>query len=620
LPRSAVHRPAQGDIQGEGSMKTTFATVVALIAMLALPGVAPAAKPPGKGTQVQLLAINDLHGHLAANTPGNIQVGCCNPVINSSGVQTGWTQKVVPAGGVAYLATHIKALRATNPNTITVGAGDLIGASPLVSALFHDEPAIEAMNSLGLDVTGVGNHEFDEGVDELLRMQVGNQEGGDGCHPVDGCQDGTPFGGSLFQYLAANVFYEGTDETILPPYEIREAGGAKIAFIGLTFEGTPTVVTPSAVDGLEFRPEVATVNALVDRLHRELGVNAFVVLLHQGGAQRPPAPVFPGPADQPDAYTDVNKCVNFNAPEMDAIANGLDPHVRVIVSGHTHQPYVCNMRGKLVTSAASFGRLVTDIDLTIDNRSGDIVAASARNVIVTQDVPQDADAKAILDKYAAISAPLANRVIGSITADIRSARDNPSGQNAAGEQPMGDLIADAMLEATTPTDFGGAVAAFMNAGGVRAGLLVNQISGGEQAGEVTYGEAFNVQPFGNTLVVKTCTGQQIYDVLNQQFNNPAVGSNRIMLPSANVHYEWTTAGGSHIVPGSVTFGGVQVDPAAPYRVAMNNFMADGGDNYTVFRSCTEPLGGEVDLDAFARYLGAHSPVAPPPLVRIQKVG
>src|SRR5215204_1481866 len=297
---------------------------------------------------------------------------------------------------------------------------------------------------------------------------------------------------------------------------------------------------------------------------------------------------------------------------MEAIANGLDPRVRVIVSGHTHQPYVCRMRGKLVTSAASFGRLVTDIDLTIDRRTKEVTEAEATNKIVTQDVAQDADAKAILDKYTALAAPLANRVIGSITADIRSARDTPSGQNAAGEQPMGDVIADAMLEATAPTDFGGAVAAFMNAGGVRAGLIYEQISGGEQPGEVTYGEAFTVQPFGNTLVVKTCTGQQIYDVLNQQFNNPAAGSNRIMLPSANVRYQWS---GTQVVDGSVSFdgGATPIDKAASYRVTMNNFMADGGDGYTVFQKCTQPLGGEVDLDAFARYLMKHSPVAPPAL-------
>jgi len=605
--------------------------VFMLVFVLAIPGVAaaqsgaggPAAAKPDDDIRVQLLAINDLHGHLAPNTPGTIQVGCCNPTFNSSGVQTGWTQRTVPAGGIAYLATHIEQLRATNPNTLTVGAGDLIGASPLVSALFHDEPTIEALNSVGMDVSGVGNHEFDEGVPELLRMRYGNQLGGDGCHPDDGCQDGTPFGGSLFEYLAANVFYADTDTTVLPPYEVHKVAGAKIAFIGLTFEGTPTVVTPSAVAGLDFRPEVATVNALVDELRNEQGVKAFVVLLHQGGTQRPPAPPpFPGPAFTGDEYTDVNRCVNFNGPEMAGIAEGLDDRVSVVISAHTHQPYVCTMAGKLVTSAASFGRLVTDVDLTIDRKAKTVTAATATNRIVTQDVPQDPDAQAILDKYAALSAPLANRVVGSITADIRSSRDNPTGTNAAGEQPMGDVIADSQLEATAPSDFGGSVAAFMNAGGVRAGLLYNQISGGEQPGEVTYGEAFTVQPFGNSLVVKTCTGQQIYDVLNQQFNNPATGSNRIMLPSANVRYQWTTVGGSHVVDGTVSFdGGVTfIDKAASYRVTMNNFMAEGGDNYTVFRSCTDPLGGEVDLDAFTRYLGAHSPVAPPPLNRITRVG
>jgi 5'-nucleotidase len=601
-------------------MKRGLGAAIAIVAALALPGAA-AAKASHE-THVQLLAINDLHGHLAPNTPGTIQVGCCNPVF-TSGVQTGWTQKTVPAGGIAYLAAHMKSLRATNPNTITVGAGDMIGASPLVSALFHDEPTIEALNGMRLQVTGVGNHEFDEGVDELLRMQYGNQHGGDGCHPVDGCQDGTPFGGSLFQYLAANVFYAGTNRTILPPYEVRKVGNTKIAFIGLTFEGTPTVVTPSAVEGLEFRPEIATVNALVDQLRNSQGVKAFVVLLHQGGAQRPPAPPA-SPATQPngDEYTDVNRCVNFNGPEMEQIAAGLDPRVRVIISAHTHQPYICTLAGKLVTSAASFGRLITDVDLTIDDQSKTITTATATNRIVTQDVTPDPGAKAILDKYTALSAPLANRVIGTITADIRSARDTPSGQNEAGEQPMGDVIADAMLEATKPTDFGGAVAAFMNSGGVRAGLIYSQISGGEQPGEVTYGEAFTVQPFGNTLVVKTCTGQQIYDVLNQQFNNPSAGSNRIMLPSANVHYQWTTVGGPHVVEGSVSFdgGATFIDKGASYRVVVNNFMADGGDNYTVFRSCTEPLGGDVDLDAFARYLGAHPQLAPPALNRIEKTG
>jgi 5'-nucleotidase len=596
-----------------------FTAVLAAVLAVAAPNAFAAAGPKDNDTYVQLLAINDLHGHLAPNTPGTIQVGCCNPVLNSAGVQTGWTQMTVPAGGVEYLATHIKSLRTVNSNTITVGAGDLIGASPLTSALFHDEPAIEALNAIGMDVSGVGNHEFDEGVPELLRMQFG------GCHPVDGCQDGDPFAGAFFQYLAANVYFAGTDETILPQYEIRKIDNAKIAFIGLTLEGTPTIVTPSAVAGLEFKPEVATVNQLVDELRNEQGVKAFVVLLHQGGFQNPPAPPpFPGPAPTGNEYTDVNRCVNFGGAEMKAIAAGIDARVKVIVSAHTHAPYVCpnfEGTGKLVTSASSFGRVITDIDLRIDHESKEVVEATANNVIVRQNVAKDPALTAILTKYTTLAAPLANRVVGSITADIRSGRDTPSGTNAAGEQPMGDVIADAMLEATAPTDFGGAVAAFMNSGGVRAGLLYNQISGGEQPGEVTYGEAFTVQPFGNTLVVKTCSGQALYNVLEQQFNNPAPGQNRIMLVSANVHYQWNSTTTPRIVPGSVTFGGVPIALGTTYRVVMNNFMADGGDGYTVFRDqCTSPLGGEVDLDAFTRYLLAHSPVAPPVLNRIEKVG
>jgi 5'-nucleotidase len=598
-------------------MRRTIAVLVALGLMLALGASQALAAGNGastspKFTNVQLLAINDLHGHLQPTTPGSIQVGCCNAVLDANKVQTGWAPKTVPAGGIAYLATWIKTLRTQNSNTLTVGAGDMIGASPLVSALFHDEPTIESLNSLGMDVSGVGNHEFDEGVTELLRMQNG------GCGPVDSCK-AHPFEGADFQYLAANVFYMGTNNTILPPYEIKTVDGKKIAFIGLTLEGTPTIVTPSAVAGLEFKPEVATVNALVQTLASQQKVKAFVVLLHQGGSQTIPAPVFPGPENQPDAYMDVNKCVNFNGPEITSIANGLDDRIKVVVSAHTHQPYVCTIDGKLVTSAASFGRVVTSIDLEL-NPAGVVTQASAVNHVVTQDVTPDPATSAILKTYEDLSAPLANRIVGTISGDILSARGTPNGQNAAGEQPMGDVIADAMLERTTPSDFGGAVAAFMNSGGVRASLFLAKSGVETVDGQVTYAEAFAVQPFGNTLVVKTCTGQQLYDVLNQQFNNPAVGSNRIMLPSANVDYHWTTVGGPHVVDGTLSFddGATFVNKAASYRVVMNNFMADGGDGYTVFRSCTNPLGGDVDLDAFTAYLDKHKPVAAPLLDRIHK--
>jgi 5'-nucleotidase len=569
--------------------------------------------PKDNDTKVQLLAINDFHGHLEPTTPGTIQVGCCNPVLNSSGVQTGWAAKTVPAGGVEYLATHIKKLREQNSNTITVGAGDLIGASPLISGLFHDEPAIIALNAIGLDVSGVGNHEFDEGIDELLRMQNG------GCTTADTCRVDR-FPGADFLYLAANVFREGTDETVLPAYEIRKIDNAKVAFIGLTLESTPDVVTPTGVAGLDFRDEVETTNALVRKLRNENGVRAFVILLHQGGFQNPPAiPVLPAPAN-PDAYTDVDKCVNFGGAEITEIANGLDPQVDVVVSAHTHAPYICKIGGKLVTSASSFGRVVTDIDLVIDHQTKDVKSATADNVIVTQDVAKDAALTAIVDRYRTASAPIANQIVGSVTANIPSQRDVPSGTDTDGEISIGDVIADAQLAATAPTDFGGSQIAFMNAGGIRGGVFFANSPGGEAPGQVTYGELFTVQPFGNSLVVKTCTGAQIKAVLEQQFT--ATGASRIgLLQISNgfsYSYNSTLATGSRV--SNLMLNGVAIDPAASYRVTMNSFLAPGGDGFTVFGECTQPLGGEIDLDALVRYFQQNSPVAPGPQNRITKLG
>jgi 5'-nucleotidase len=600
------------------------AIAVQAAAAAAAPGPIGPPQPPAQ-TSVKLLAFNDFHGHLEAGTPGTIAIGR-NPA-------TGAVVSV-PAGGAEYFATHLKALGSEEPNTYVVSAGDLIGASPLLSGLMHDEPTIDFMNYVGLDTIGVGNHEFDEGKQELLRMQYGNRShdntvptfGGrtvdpnlgtaytparpDGCHPVDGCQDGTPFSGSVFQYLAANVIDQDTNNPLLPSYRIVNSNGARIAFIGETLQGTPLIVTPTGVAGLSFLDEADTVNALVPRLKQQQ-VSAIVLLLHEGGIQNAP---FSG------GFMDPNKCDNFTGPDLLDIVDRLDPRVDVVVSAHTHQPYVCRFNDRLVTSAASFGRLITSIDMTIDKRARRVVSTAATNNVVTQTVAKDPGATEILTRYKAIADPIGNRVIGKVTADILSARGTPSGLNRNGEQPMGDVIADGMYEATKAEDFGGAVAAFMNVGGVRSSIFFNQISGGEQPGEVTYAEAFAVQPFGNTLVVKTCTGQQLYDVLEQQFDNPAPGQDRVMAVS-QVTYTYTrgNAAGARVTPGSLKIGGVAVDKAASYRVVLNNFIADGGDGFSVFKSCTNPLGGDVDIDAFARYLAAKSPLSPPPLNRITRL-
>jgi 5'-nucleotidase len=559
---------------------------IGLVALIAFAAAAPASarpdnKPEPRTIDVQLLAVNDFHGNLQPPSGSSGQIRISNdPIVN------------VDAGGMEYVATHLRQLEATNEkNTTIVSAGDLIGASPLLSGLFHDEPTIEAWNLAGLDFNGVGNHEFDEGKAELLRMQNG------GCHPLDGCQDGTPFFGSVFQFLAANVIDDSTSNPLFPEFKIERYQGVKVAFIGETLEGTPLIVTPAGVQGLTFLDEADTVNNLVPHL-QEKGVETIVVLIHEGGFQA-----------LPFLY---NGCNNLGGDIVD-IVDRMSDEVDVVISAHTHQPYNCVLDGKIVTSASSFGRLITDVDLGIDRKTGEVASKTARNVIVTRDVPKDPAQTALIDHYNAIAGPIANRVVGRITADITRAA------NAAGESALGDVIADAQLAATAPTDFGGAKIAFMNPGGIRADLVWAQISGGEAPGEVTFGELFTVQPFANTLVVKTCTGAQIEQLLEQQWQVLPTG--RFLQISAGFTYTWDAAKpiGDRVDPASIKLDGVTLDPATGYRVEMNSFLATGGDGFTVFNACTNQLGGEVDVDALARYVMQNSPVAPGPQNRITRL-
>lgn len=546
-------------------------SVMAVLATMLAMAVTVGAKPSGT-VDVQILALNDFHGNLLP--PGNFGT--------------------TPAGGVEYLATHIDNLRANNPNTVVVSAGDMIGASPLISALFHDEPTIEAFNLIGLDFNAVGNHEFDEGIDELIRMQKG------GCHPVDGCLDGDDFAGADFRFLAANVTWKKNDKTIFPAYKIKSFKGAKIAFIGMTLEGTPSIVTPSGIAQLNFLDEADTVNALVPELKKR-GIEAIVVLLHEGGAQNV--------ASNP---TTMNQCNGFTGPVVD-IVNRLDPEVDMVISGHTHNAYNCNINGRLVTSASSFGRVLTKIDLTLDRSTGEVTSMTANNLVVTRDVPQAPLLTALIAKYQALTAPLANRVVGAISADITRTA------NAAGESALGDVIADAQLDATNDPGFGEAVIAFMNPGGIRADLTYAQISGSEQPGEVTYGEMFTVQPFGNSMVTMSLTGAQIKAVLEQQFNNPAAGQNRILQVSNGFTYSWSVSAPIGSKVSNLALNGVPLDLAATYRVTVNSFLADGGDNFTVLRQGTDRLGGEVDTDALEQYLTNFAPVAPGPQNRITQI-
>jgi 5'-nucleotidase len=552
-----------------------------------------------KTTEIQILGLNDFHGNLLPPTGSGGRIGALTrtsagpPPVDECLAPTCYL-----AGGVEYLATHVRQLEATNPNTLFVSAGDLIGATPLISALFHDEPTIEAFNLMGLDYNGVGNHEFDEGVDELLRMQYG------GCHPDDGCADGDPYAGAEFDFLAANVAYKDTGETIFPPYAIHRFNGVKVAIVGMTLEGTPDIVTPAGIQTVDFFDEADTVNALVPELKKQ-NVETIIVLLHEGGS-------VPVSGNGAGSVAAINQCLNPTGP-VPEIVSRMDDEIDVVVTGHTNWAINCVLDGKIVTGAAHQGRLVTDIDLTISRATKDVVAASVNNVIVTRDVAKAPDLTALIAKYDALSAPLANRVVGSVTADILRAN------NTAGESALGDVIADAQLAATKDPLFGGAVVAFMNPGGIRADIVYGQSSGGEGPGQVTYGELFTVQPFSNVMTVMTCTGAQIDAILEQQWQ--ASGTTNILQVPAGFTYAWSASApiGSRVDISSIKIGGVAVDPAASYRVAMNNFLATGGDGFSVFTQCTNPLGGEIDLDVLVTYFEANSPVAPGPQNRITRL-
>ncbi|MCQ0023369.1 bifunctional metallophosphatase/5'-nucleotidase [Streptomyces somaliensis DSM 40738] len=559
-------------------------------------------KAIGRTVDVQLLSFNDLHGNL-------------EPPAGSSGEVThvhedGTTEKI-KAGGVEYLATHLRDARRGHRYSITAAAGDMIGASPLISGLFHDEPTIDALNRLDLDVSAVGNHEFDEGAAELARIQNG------GCHPVDGCAEGTTYEGAAFPYLAANVTNERTGKPVLDPYFIWEKRGVRIGFIGVTLEGTPNIVNAEGIKGLKFGDEVEAIDRYTKVLERK-GVRSIVALIHEGGAPASSAYNYdcdsPGPGD------------GISGPVVD-IARKLNPQVDALVTGHTHQAYACTVpdpagKPRTVTSAASYGKLYTDTTLTYDRATRDIVrtAVASANHVVTRDVPKAADMTDLITRWNGLAAPIANRPVGHIAADIGGRGSN------AYEKPLGDLIADAQLEALAPADKGGAQIAFMNPGGIRADLVYAR-SGGEAAdGVVTYGEAYTVQPFTNMMTTVDLTGAQIVTALRQQVSGANEASPKILQVSRGFTYtlDMTKTGAARVDASSVRLNGRPLDPAGTYRVAMNEFLAGGGDGFPALGQGTNKLVGASDLEVFIAYLGAHSspdaPLKPPATGRITVVG
>ncbi len=604
-----------------------LAAVLAAGTGVAMTGGISEAARPGRTMDIQVLSFNDFHGNLVP-IPSTSSSG---RIVTDHALSTNPTTGVVsavdvntPAGGVEYLATHLRDARVGNPNSVTVAAGDIIGASPLLSAAFHDEPTIEAMNALGLEASAVGNHEFDEGYKELLRMQRGGclDDGPLGLNNQNSCAAGE-FTGANFRILAANVKYAGKDKTILPPYWVKTfPGGNKVGFIGMTLKETPSIVTAAGIAGLEFTDEVATANALVPVLRKQ-GVKAIVVLVHQGGI---PSAKQKWTGLNETTY-DVNATYDYtcegggslvNDSAILPIAEDLDPQIDMIISGHTHQPYVCEVEDpsgqqRLVTSASSFGRLFTETTLKFDTQTKDIVRTSVEgtNMVVTRGVTPAADQTSIINTYSTLIAPIANKVLGNITATLT--------RSAVGESTLGDLIADAQVNDPSVVTAGKTpVVAFMNPGGIRVDLNFAKTDPPEATdGIVRYEEAFTVQPFNNYLVSMDMTGADIRSLLAQQWTGANTGSNtKFLQVSAGLHYTVTGAGTARVISALTINGAAVPNDATVYRIVTNNFLADGGDNFAAFKNGTDKYFGGLDIDGFAAYLPTVSPYSPLPLDRI----
>ncbi|WP_327585937.1 bifunctional metallophosphatase/5'-nucleotidase [Nonomuraea sp. NBC_00507] len=591
-------------------LRLALAGVVTSGAVLLATLPADATKAPPSTVPVRLLALNDFHGHL-------------EPPTGSSGRMVDEHGQTVNAGGAAYVATHMKAL--ADQNTIAVAQGDLIGATPLISAAYHDEPSIEFMDKLGLKVAAVGNHEFDEGYAELRRIMDG------GCHPTDGCSPVGEWKGAQFDYVGANVLFKNPSEKTdalatltalgakqpevkqlladwgvpaLPPVSVKWMNGVPIGFIGLVTQTTPSIVTTEGIKDLKFVDEVKAAN-VASKLLKLVGVKAQVVLVHEGDQ------VTTG--QSPDACSAIPGAGNRIATQVDA-------EVDLVLSGHSHQAYLCKVKDpagndRVYSQGGSFGRVITQVDMNVNVRTRDIVRASvvADNHVVTRTVAPDPEISSFVQTWKNRVAPVANKPVGTITTDVATVAA-PSG-----ETPLGDLIADAQLAATKTG--GNAQIALMNPGGVREPLTYATSPANEGDGVVTYGEAFATQPFNNLMQVVTLTGAQLKTLLEQQFtggpNNQAF--TKILQPSANFTYTYSRSAAWGSKVSNMKIDGVPVTDAQTIRVAANNFLVGGGDAFVAFRDGTELWSGPLDIDAFVDYLGANNPTAPPATNRITVV-
>lgn len=491
--------------------------------------------------EVQLLGINDFHGQLDVTRTVN-------------------GRKV---GRADYLAAYLKQQKAKVKNTLLVSAGDTVGASAPVSALLQDEPTIDILNTLHFDVSTIGNHEFDHGVNEMMRQIYG------GPNP----NTGENFAGASFPYVCANAVSTSTNQPILPPYTIKKVRGVKIGFIGVVTTETPSITMPANVRGIQFTDETEAINKYAKELTKK-GVNTIVVLAHD-----------PGTSNQDGT--------NANGRIID-MAKKIDPAVDVIFGGHNHAYLNTKVEGKLVVQAYSYGTAFDDVHLWIDPRTKDVVKSDAEIITTYQDaIEPDAEIKQKIDDAEAKVAPLINKVVG--TAETALTTD----QNASGESNLGDFITDAQRAATN------AQIAITNPGGIRANI---------NDGTITWGNLFTVQPFNNSLITMQLTGDQLRQALNQQW-----ATNR-MLQISGFKYTWDSTKGADKIVSMTLEDGTPIVPAQTYTVTVNSFLASGGDGFTTFAAGQNQVTGPIDLDALVDYVQKQTgPINVTTGDRIQKI-
>jgi 5'-nucleotidase len=560
---------------------------------------------------LRLIGLNDFHGQITATK-----------------TFTDAKKVVHKVGGIPVLTSWIKAAQAAAPagpdSVLITHSGDFVGASVPESGLLRDEPAILWFNQLGNEwckgadgvdtqglengggrnkrcnlVSTLGNHEFDKGKAELLRKIYGG-DAATGPYVVQ------PYPGASYPYVCANAVDSQTGKPILPPYEIKEINGERLAVIGAVTSLTPTVVLPTAVEGITFLDEATAINQYIPEIQAQ-GVHAILVLIHEGGLQ------------------------SFNAGSLlptgtvsgrivDIVAH-LDADVDVVLSAHTHNftnALLPNAGGKptLVTQAFSYSMAFAQIDLDIDNETHDVVQKTGRIVIAYADsgpgLTPDAGAQDLLKAALTAVGPVVNQVVGTAAVNLIASRNG--GANFAGESNMGDLITDAQKAAMS-----GVAIAITNPGGIRANV---------PAGPITWGELYAVQPFANYLVAMDVTGAQLWSALAQQWTglNAAGGTKILQISGFSYEYQCTknctsTSAASPPIYAilSVTDGNgtaIQNDSSRVYRTVVNNFLAAGGDNFPAFKGGTNTVNGPVDLDALVNYVTAQGTVGAPTATRI----